>query len=135
MTQIVEAIFSMVGNQKDQMPNEVKGFQFEFFKAMTHSLWVIDYMIFILKYNPRSLVGLIPDKDNTPEKRVERIFQLMDKVTVNNFENFGKFEFRFTIDSMKFQDGNGCLSKEEFLQGAKQDKSIVQALSLYDGLI
>jgi len=71
MTQIVEAIFSMVGNQKDQMPNE----------------------------------------DNTPEKRVERIFQLMDK------------------------DGNGCLSKEEFLQGAKQDKSIVQALSLYDGLI
>lgn len=26
MTQIVEAIFSMVGNQKDQMPNEVKGF-------------------------------------------------------------------------------------------------------------
>ena len=42
MTQIVEAIFSMVGNQKDQMPNE----------------------------------------DNTPEKRVERIFQLMDKVIV-----------------------------------------------------
>lgn len=40
MTQIVEAIFSMVGNQKDQMPQE----------------------------------------DNTPEKRVERIFQLMDKV-------------------------------------------------------
>jgi len=71
MTQIVEAIFSMVGNQKDQMPQE----------------------------------------DNTPEKRVERIFQLMDK------------------------DGNGCLSKDEFLQGAKQDKSIVQALSLYDGLI
>ena len=42
MTQIVEAIFSMVGNQKDQMPNE----------------------------------------DNTPEKRVERIFQLMDKVHI-----------------------------------------------------
>ena len=40
MTQIVEAIFSMVGNNKDQMPQE----------------------------------------DNTPEKRVERIFQLMDKV-------------------------------------------------------
>ena len=35
MTQIVEAIFSMVGNQKDQMPNEVKGFQFVIFKTMT----------------------------------------------------------------------------------------------------
>ena len=34
MTQIVEAIFSMVGNQKDQMPNEVKGFQFEIFKTI-----------------------------------------------------------------------------------------------------
>ena len=32
MTQIVEAIFSMVGNQKDQMPNEVKGFKVEFFE-------------------------------------------------------------------------------------------------------
>ena len=44
MTQIVEAIFSMVGNNKDQMPQE----------------------------------------DNTPEKRVERIFQLMDKVFLKN---------------------------------------------------
>ena len=35
MTQIVEAIFSMVGNQKDQMPNEDKGFQFEIVKTIT----------------------------------------------------------------------------------------------------
>ena len=45
MTQIVEAIFSMVGNNKDQMPQE----------------------------------------DNTPEKRVERIFQLMDKVFLSKY--------------------------------------------------
>ena len=83
----------------------------------------------------------IPSKDNTPEKRVERIFQLMDKVNV--YKIFMTFEFRNLPDTtklidthtLKFQDGNGCLSKEEFLQGAKQDKSIVQALSLYDGLI
>ena len=42
MTQIVEAIFNMVGSEnRDQMPKE----------------------------------------DNTPEKRVDRIFDLMDKVT------------------------------------------------------
>ena len=42
MTQIVEAIFNMVGSEnRDQMPQE----------------------------------------DNTPEKRVDRIFELMDKVS------------------------------------------------------
>ena len=51
------------------------------------------------------------DDDNTPEKSVERIFALAET------------------------DGNGELSKEEFLEGARQDKSIVQALSLYDGLV
>ena len=33
------------------------------------------------------------------------------------------------------QDNNGELSKEEFLEGARQDKTIVQALSLYDGMV
>lgn len=33
------------------------------------------------------------------------------------------------------KDGNGELSKDEFLEGAKQDKTIVQALSLYDGIV
>ncbi|CBY14598.1 unnamed protein product [Oikopleura dioica] len=46
----------------------------------------------------------------SPELRVERIFSKMD---VN---------------------GDGELSKEEFLNGAKNDKSICKALSLYDDL-
>ena len=55
MTQIVEAIFSMVGNNKDQMPQE----------------------------------------DNTPEKRVERIFQLMDKVFLSKyFQESFKYKFK-----------------------------------------
>ncbi|CBY38263.1 unnamed protein product [Oikopleura dioica] len=50
-------------------------------------------------------------EENTPEKRVEKIFALVDT------------------------DGNGDLSKEEFIQAAKLDSAIVNALSLYDGLI
>jgi hypothetical protein len=32
-------------------------------------------------------------------------------------------------------DGNGELSKEEFIAGARNDKTIVEAFSLYDGLV
>ena len=42
----------------------------------------------------------------------------------------------FLVDvNYKIQDNNGELSKEEFLEGARQDKTIVQALSLYDGMV
>jgi len=51
--------------------------------------------------------GNMGDEDNTPEKRVERIFSQMDK---NNDQR---------------------LSLEEFKEGSKQDPKIVQALSLY----
>ncbi|SAL98960.1 hypothetical protein [Absidia glauca] len=57
-----------------------------------------------------SMVKLPPDED-TPEKRVAKIFQLMDT------------------------DNDGRLSMDEFKEGSQKDPTIVQALSLYDGLV
>ena len=57
-----------------------------------------------------SMVKLPPDED-TPEKRVRKIFRMMDK------------------------DENGSLDMAEFKEGSKRDETIVSALSLYDGLV
>ncbi|CBY43002.1 unnamed protein product [Oikopleura dioica] len=59
-----------------------------------------------------SMVGStveLPQEENTPEKRVARIFSLMDK------------------------NDDGYLTMSEFMEGSKKDPSIIQALSLYDG--
>ncbi|XP_064650371.1 neuronal calcium sensor 1-like isoform X2 [Lineus longissimus] len=52
----------------------------------------------------------LPEDENTPEKRVDRIFDIMDK---NN-------------DDM--------LSFEEFREGSKADASILQAMTMYNGM-
>ncbi|KAJ5156866.1 putative calcium sensor [Aspergillus campestris IBT 28561] len=53
----------------------------------------------------------LPEDEDTPEKRVRKIFRMMDK------------------------DENGSLDMEEFKEGSKRDETIVSALSLYDGLV
>lgn len=75
------------------------------------------------RFNPRCISRLVanitqvgsmvklPEDEDTPEKRVRKIFRMMDK------------------------DENGSLDMEEFKEGSKRDETIVSALSLYDGLV
>jgi neuronal calcium sensor 1 len=53
----------------------------------------------------------LPEDEDTPEKRVKKIFRMMDK------------------------DENGSLDMQEFKEGSQKDETIVSALSLYDGLV
>ncbi|KAK0742173.1 hypothetical protein B0T21DRAFT_409013 [Apiosordaria backusii] len=53
----------------------------------------------------------LPEDEDTPEKRVRKIFRMMDK------------------------DENGSLDMNEFKEGSQRDATIVSALSLYDGLV
>ena len=88
MLAIVEAIYKMVGITRFSSP------MFE--------------LTLIVQVG--SMVKL-PEDEDTPEKRVRKIFRMMDK------------------------DENGSLDMAEFKEGSKRDETIVSALSLYDGLV
>ena len=67
-----------------------------------------------------------PEDEDTPQKRVNKIFQEMDvvsRIIVN------------MVTIFHWQNQDGKLSLDEFCQGAGADPTITQALSLYDGLI
>lgn len=95
MLQIVEAIYKMVRNNSCTL----------FLCLVANHLLTIIYLIQV-----GSMVKLPPDED-TPEKRVRKIFRMMDK------------------------DENGSLDMAEFKEGSQRDETIVSALSLYDGLV
>ncbi|KAI6225276.1 hypothetical protein M3Y99_01357700 [Aphelenchoides fujianensis] len=104
-------------------PSDFASFVFKVFdenKVRAFRLYDLDNDGFITRNEMLSIVGSIykmvgdtvklPEEENTPEKRVDRIFRMMDK---NN-------DAQLTLD--------------EFKEGAKNDPSIVHALSLYEGL-
>lgn len=90
MLSIVTAIYKMVGGNCDK----VRGSENNYADVVQVG----------------SMVKL-PEDEDTPEKRVKKIFKMMDK------------------------DENGSLDMEEFKEGSKRDETIVSALSLYDGLV
>lgn len=90
MLRIVEAIYKMVGTMQRIQESGMEG--------LTGDAQV------------GSMVKL-PEDEDTPNKRVAKIFKMMDK------------------------DENGSLTMEEFREGSQKDQTIVSALSLYDGLV
>ena len=71
-----------------------------------------------------------PPDETTPQQRVDKIFQIMDKVRTSHSPP--SFPLRAPLPVL--QDGDGLISAEDFLSGAKKDPSILKALSLYEGL-
>jgi Ca2+-binding EF-hand superfamily protein len=101
MLAIVEAIYKMVSKPSTDSLLMVLDIYFNrTFMSSPHS-------------NQRQVGSMVklPADEDTPEKRVRKIFRMMDK------------------------DENGSLDMEEFKEGSKRDETIVSALSLYDGLV
>jgi neuronal calcium sensor 1 len=93
MLQIVEAIYKMV------FPTLTTAPAFSCQRRSTDTSSQVGSMV------------KLPEDEDTPEKRVKKIFRMMDK------------------------DENGSLDIAEFKEGSKRDETIVSALSLYDGLV
>ena len=71
--------------------------------------------------------------DDTPEERVERVFGLMARVSHN--QGSLNHDRRCKVSNFYFKNEKGHISREDFIEGAKRDECIVQAITLYDDLV
>lgn len=108
MLAIVEAIYKMVRFRFWAPPDSVTCYSLA--QRIEFKLSLASHGSSLTQLQVGSMVKLPADED-TPEKRVKKIFRMMDK------------------------DENGSLDMEEFKEGSKRDETIVSALSLYDGLV
>lgn len=73
----------------------------------------------------------LPEDEDTPQKRVAKIFRMMDKDEVGSL-HLPKAKKKVLI---LLRHQNGSLTLDEFREGSQKDATIVSALSLYDGLV
>lgn len=71
--------------------------------------------------------------DESPNVRVDRIFELLDSVSLRDHNATYKCQYstNILITTIDPKNHDNKLSLQEFKEGSEQDPKIVQALSLY----